>query len=141
METDPEVLPPPKADLLPAPLVGHWRICSMEVWSQEHVETLGPAYVRLDRDGAGEMTFLCVEAWLDCQLTQRDGRPAVEFSWEGSDDGDHRCGRGWLRLGDTDDAIVGRFFFHQGDNSAFTAERVAAGSVTRARRRPRRSKS
>ena len=135
---DPEVLPPPKGDVLAAQLVGQWRICSMELWSQEDVDTLGPAFVRLDRDGTGEMAFLCVEAWLDCAPAQRDGRPALEFSWEGSDDGDHRCGRGWLRVGDTDDTISGRFFFHRGDSSGFTAERVAADAVRRRRRRTRR---
>ena len=138
MEPDPEVLPPPNPALLPPLLVGHWRIREMELWSQEHVETLGPAFVRLDADGAGEMMFLCVEAWLDCEPTERDGRPALEFSWEGSDDGDHRCGRGWLCLGDTDNAVLGRFFFHRGDSSAFTAERVAADTVARRRRRTRR---
>jgi hypothetical protein len=138
MGPDPEVLAPPAPPLVLAALVGHWRIRAMELWLQEDVETLGPALVRLNRHGRGQMTFLCVQARLDCQPTERDGRPALEFSWEGSDDGDHRCGRGWLRLGDTDDSILGRFFFHQGDNSAFTAERVAADAVARRSRRTRR---
>ena len=141
MKPDPEVLPPPTTVLLTAPLVGYWRIRSMELWSQEHVETLGTALVRLDPDGSGEMTFICVKAWLDCQPTQRGGRPAIEFSWEGSDDGDHRCGRGWLCLGETDDVILGEFFFHRGDSSAFTAERAAPDTVPRGRRWTRRRHS
>jgi len=143
VEPDPEVLPPPTPDLLPDALVGYWRIQWMELWSQENVETLGPAFLRLNRDGTGEVSFLCVEGWLDCEPTQRDGMPAADFSWEGSDDGDTRCGRGWFRLTEVKDAIVGRFFFHRGDNSAFRAHRVEANAVPkrerkRSRRRPSR---
>ncbi len=58
VEPDPEVLPPAKIALLTAPLVGHWRIRSMELWSQDHIETLGPALIRLNPDGTGEMTVL-----------------------------------------------------------------------------------
>ena len=139
MEPDPEVLPPPAPVLLPASLVGHWRIQWMELWSQDDVETLGPAFIRLNKDGTGEFSFLCVQGWLDCEPTQREARPALDYSWEGADEGDPRCGRGWLRLTDADEAIVGRFFFHRGDNSAFKAHRVAANTIVkRERSRTRR---
>jgi len=139
VEPDPEVLPRPQLPKVPALLVGYWRIREMELWSREDVETMGPAFLRLDPDGSGQMMFLCVEAWLDCEPTEREGKPALEFSWEGSDDGDDRCGRGWLRLGDGSDVIVGQFFFHRGDRSRFMAQRVAAGDIVRRmRRKPRR---
>ena len=129
MTPDPEVVAPSLPDLLPDSLVGHWRIQWMELWSQEDVETLGPAYLRLNKNGTGEVSFLSVQGGLDCQPTQREARPAVDFSWEGSDDGDVRSGRGWVRLTETDDAMVGCFFFHRGDSSALKAHRVAAPGI------------
>jgi hypothetical protein len=112
----------------------------MDLWAQEHVEALGPALIRLERDGAGEISFLCVRGWLDCEPRERDGRLGVEFSWEGEDDGDHRCGRGWLRLAGTDSTLDGHFYFHRGDSSAFKAERISDDATlqrrtTRGRRR------
>ena len=35
---------------------------------------------------------------LDCRDADRDGRPGVEFSWQGSDEGDDVSGRGWAAL-------------------------------------------
>jgi hypothetical protein len=124
---DPEVLAPER-DVLPARLVGPWRISSMELWEQEDVDTMGPGRIHLNKDGTGDITFLCVQGRLDCEALERDGRPAVDFTWEGDDDGDRRCGRGWLRL-DTDEAIVGRIYFHMGDSSAFRADRATPGAV------------
>jgi hypothetical protein len=33
-------------------------------------------------------------------LWDRDGPPRVEFSWQGDDEGDEVCGRGWAALSD-----------------------------------------
>lgn len=133
---DPEVVAPER-DLLPAKLVGFWRINWMELWEQEDVEELGPAGIHLNKDGTGDIKFLCVEGGLYCEALERDGRAAVDFTWEGDDDGDRRCGRGWLRL-DTDEAIAGRVFFHMGDTSAFKAERAKEEAVRSQRRAGRR---
>jgi hypothetical protein len=40
----------------------------------------------------------------------RDGRPRAEFSWQGDDEGDDVCGRGWVALRD-DGALDGHLFF------------------------------
>ena len=50
----------------------------------------------------------------------RDGRPCVEFTWEGSDEGDQVSGRGFSTLTD-EGTLDGRIFFHLGDDSAFQA--------------------
>ncbi len=121
---------------MPAALVGVWRISWMELWSQPFVDLAGPGRIRLEADGQGEMTFIAVRAWLDCE--PRDADDVVEFSWEGTDEGDQRSGRGWVRLGEKD-GLSGRIWFHMGDASDFRAVRDTTGltNVT-PRKGPRR---
>ena len=66
--------------------------------------------------------------WIDYRLGTRDSKPAVEFSWEGRNDADPTCGRGWATI--DDDRIIGRLFFHNGDDSAFIAVRESRARGT-----------
>ncbi|HUK67848.1 MAG TPA: hypothetical protein VLW50_03675 [Streptosporangiaceae bacterium] len=59
----------------------------------------------------------------DCRDAGRDGTPGVEFSWQGSDEGDDVSGRGWAAL-NPEGTLEGRINFHLGDDSAFRAERL-----------------
>ena len=88
---------------------------------------VGAPHLRLDGHGSGTMRFLAVEVCMDYRPGERDGLPAVEFSFDGNDEGDHVSGRGWAVL--TANAIRGRIFFHDGDDSAFSATRRVAGSA------------
>jgi hypothetical protein len=54
-------------------------------------------------------------------------------SWEGEDDGDSKCGRGWAAL-EADGTLKGRFFIHRGDDSWFTAMKGVPVKKTGARR-------
>lgn len=70
-----------------------------------------------------------------CRSLQRPKRVVRRWSlvhpiFDGIDEGDHVSGRGWAEL--TGDELHGRIVFHQGDDSAFTAHRIA--HVTRQRR-------
>lgn len=49
-------------------------------------------------------------------------RTASRFSWEGQDERDHACGRGWAVV-TKDGELTGRIFLHLGDDSAFRAVR------------------
>lgn len=71
------------------------------------------------------MSFVAIDAGLDYRVVQRDGRPAVEFSFEGSDEGDRISGRGWAVL--EGDELQGRVFIHHGDDSSFAARRADEG--------------
>jgi len=55
---------------------------------------------------------------MDCLHGQRNGRPFVEFTWEGSDECNPGSGRCWVRF-EKDGSLRGRIYFHQGDNSGF----------------------
>jgi hypothetical protein len=58
---------------------------------------------------------------MDVLPADRDGSPAIEYSWEGTDEGDHVSGRGWAVLR-ADGSLSGRIYFYRGDESSFRAE-------------------
>ena len=93
----------------------------MEVWDREAIDLLGPAYIELTSNGQGSFRFIAVEGWMDTREIEHDGRPGIEFSWDGSDEMDPASGRGWAALA-ADGSLEGRIFFHMGDDSWFRAE-------------------
>lgn len=109
-----------KSPLLAAPFQGKWRIAEMDLWDDEAVDLVDQAFINI-KGQDGEMRFIAVTAWLDVRYETRGGEPLAEFSWEGVDEGDQRCGRGWLVQG-TAGRLVGHFFFHNGDDSGFVCE-------------------
>ena len=108
-------------------IIGRWRITEMDNWDQEAVDLVQPGFIEFDDDddGLGELGFIAVRGELDCRDADRDDRPGVEFSWQGSDEGDDVCGRGWAALS-LDGTLEGHIYFHLGDDSAFRAERFNA---------------
>jgi len=115
------------------PFVGRWRITDMELWAADDLDLLGPAHLTLERDGLGELGFVAIEAGLDYRIVQRDGRPAVEFSFDGSDEGNRINGCGWAVL--EGEQLQGRVFIHHGDDSGLTARRSERVAVRRDRSR------
>ena len=107
-----------------ASIIGRWHITEMDNWDQEAVDLVQPGFIEFDDDGLGSLGFIVVMGELDCRDADRDGRPGVEFSWQGSDEGDDVCGRGWAAL-NPDGTLEGHIYFHLGDDSAFRAERFS----------------
>lgn len=107
-----------KAERLAQPFQGRWRITAMDLWDKAAINLVEPGFVQVD-GAEGEMRFIVVVAWLDIRYGLRDGEPIAEFSWEGVDEGDQRCGRGWIKC-DAAGVLIGHIFFHQGDDLAFT---------------------
>ena len=114
------------------PFIGEWRIVEMEQWHCDDLDLLGAACLTLDGRGHGTMRFVAIEAAVDYRPGVRDGLPAVEFSFDGNDEGDHITGRGWAVL--TADTLRGRVFLHDGDESAFSATRQLVRRRARAAR-------
>lgn len=71
----------------------------------------------------GEFQFGYVSGGMDCRLSARDGRPCVEWTWDGNDEMDPAQGRGWAVIKDGE--LHGVIAFHQGDESGFVATRAA----------------
>ena len=100
---------------------GRWRIVETELWDQEALDLIVPAYMRFDRSSLGEMELIAIGASIDYRVEQRDGAFVLEFSWSGFDEMDATSGRAWARIdGDT---MRGKLFIHQGDESTFVARR------------------
>ena len=76
---------------------GRWRIVSTEQWDREALDLVQPAFVRFDGN-EGEFGMIAVRGWLECRYGERDLLPAVEFTWQGTDEGDECFGRGWAVL-------------------------------------------
>jgi hypothetical protein len=106
-------------------LVGKWRITSMDLWDADALDLVAPAYIEFRQDGTGGFGFIAVHGWMDCRATSTSGQPGVEFTWDGSDDGDHTSGRGWAVL-EEDGSLRGHIYFHLGDDSGFQAVREEA---------------
>lgn len=102
-------------------VVGRWRIVEAEAWGRDALDLVGPAYIRFDRDGLGEMELIAIAASVDYRVARGLDGPVVDFSWSGFDEGDPTSGRASATVdGDT---MRGRLFVHQGDECAFVASR------------------
>jgi hypothetical protein len=101
-------------------LIGRWKIW-MKTWSQNYVDEEVEGFFRFDPDKTGKFWFYCVKGEIDYREVERDGKPAVEFSWEGLDGEVPASGRGWAVI--DGDQIEGEVFMHFGLDSAFRAVR------------------
>lgn len=81
------------------------------------------AFIEFGSDGTGTFQFGLVRGWMEFRLTHRDDKPAVEWCWDGNDECDPVMGRGWAVL-EGNRTITGRIFIHQGEDSAFRAEKT-----------------
>ena len=96
----------------------------MDLWESDDIDLSGPGFIEFGPGGTGRFAFIAVDGWMDCQQVSREGRPGVEFTWEGNDEGDQVSGRGWASLQE-DGSLTGHIYFHLGDHSGFRAAPVA----------------
>jgi hypothetical protein len=104
------------------PFQGRWLIEQMDQWDVEEESEEFQPFIEFERDDTGQFQFGCVYGEIHYRLGQRDGKPGVEFSWEGHDEDEQVFGRGWAVL--DGDELNGMVFFHRGDESGFMAKRV-----------------
>ena len=109
-----------------SPLMARWQITSMSEWDEEYLNEEVQAFVEFGPGQQGEFHFGYVHGVIDYRDVVRDGKPAIEFSWDGHDEMDPAQGRGWATL--EGDRLTGMIFFHQGDASEFEADREAEGA-------------
>ncbi|MCP4547094.1 MAG: hypothetical protein GY835_11565 [bacterium] len=107
--------------------LGRWRITETTIWDQETLDLVEPASLSIEPDGTGNLNFIAVDGTADYRSRQVDGAPLLEFSWQGWDEGDQSCGRGWAVLKQSE--LRGRIFIHYGEDSAFVARRFDGRST------------
>jgi hypothetical protein len=95
----------------------------MDLWDQEALDLIRPAFIEFATQRTGRLCFIAVEGSIDWREMQRDGRSGVEFTWEGRDEDDPASGRGWAML-EEDGSLRGHLYFHLGDDSGFQAVRA-----------------
>ena len=101
---------------------GRWRIVEMDVWANDFLNEVEEAHIAFQAGSDGEIAFGALSGNLDVRYGSRDRSACAEFSWQGSDDGEDACGRGWATIG-TAGRLVGHFYIHNGDDSGFVCER------------------
>jgi hypothetical protein len=104
--------------------VGQWRVTELQGFDAEYVDLCGPAKLHVSTRGIGRMNFGAVDIELDCKMDDRDEN-MLQFSFEGGDEGDAICGRGYCLV--EGDDMVGRLFRHGSDDFGFRAKRVVKG--------------
>jgi hypothetical protein len=102
---------------------GRWRIVEMDTWDNDFIDLVEPAHLTFKGAADGEIAFGALKGFLDVRYGSRDGAACAEFSWQGHDEGDEACGRGWVALAAAG-SLVGHFFIHSGDESGFVCERA-----------------
>jgi hypothetical protein len=68
-------------------IAGRCRIVEMDLWEQETLDLVGPAFVELAPQQTGSLGFIAGGP-VDWRSVRRDGRPGAEFTWDGFDDDD-----------------------------------------------------
>ncbi len=112
--------------------VGMWRITGLDGFDAEYVDLCGPGMLDISTRGNGSMNFGAVEIILDCKTDDLDER-VLRFSYEGQDEGDSICGRGYCLL--DGEQMTGRIFRHLSDEFSFKAKRMPKNKEV-----PKRSK-
>src|SRR6266404_1911351 len=95
--------------------VGKWRIIEMDQWDLDYVDEEEPGHITFEKRGSGGFHFGRVDGSLDWRYDATIDR--VDFTFEGSDEGDQVSGRGWARV--EAKQLVGQIIFHLGDQSGF----------------------
>ncbi len=108
------------------PFLGRWRIEEMECWRREYLDLVVPAFIEFERERGGSFQFGTVVGWLDYRVMRRGETVVAEWSWEGRNDTDSACGRGWAEL--QGGGLVGHLYIHCSDDSSFRAVRAPVGS-------------
>ena len=104
--------------------IGKWRIVEMEMWDQSYIDLVTQGYILFEENDMGEFQFGTVVGALDYHIEPHAETERLEFSWSGSAELDPVSGRGWAMLNENGQ-LQGMLYFHEGDDSGFTAERSA----------------
>jgi hypothetical protein len=89
---------------------GRWRIVEMDNWDRDFVNLVEEAHLSFEGKAGGGIAFGALKGFLDVRYGARAGSACAEFSWEGYDENDPACGRGWVMI-DPAGRLVGHSTF------------------------------
>lgn len=99
-------------------LVGRWRIVEADLWDNDYLDLVEPAYVAFDEKGRGEFAFGVINATMDLEYS----RSMIFFEWVGFDEGDEVSGSGSAELDDMGLLEI-ELSFDNGDDATLKARR------------------
>ncbi len=102
-------------------IAGRWLIESMDQWDRDFIDEEVRGYFEFDTKGSGDFQFGYVHGQIDYRVSERDGKPAVDYTWDGNDEMDPAQGRGWFVL--EGEELRGKLLFHLGDDSGIVLKR------------------
>jgi hypothetical protein len=96
----------------------------MELWDADYFDSEVEAFIEFRDEGDGWFQFGMVRGAVDYRPSECDDEPnRVEWSWDGADEDDRVCGRGWAEI-EKEGTLRGKIFIHRVDESEFTARRA-----------------
>ena len=99
-------------------LVGRWRIVEADLWDNNYLDLVEPAYVAFDEKGRGEFAFGVSNATMDLEYSHS----VIFFKWVGFDEGDEMSGSGSAELDDMGLLEI-ELSFDNGDDATLKARR------------------
>lgn len=97
---------------------GKYEIVEMELWDKTDIDLTEMGYISISGK-KGNFHFICVDGQMDIRNDEKNN---FKFSWAGNDECDPASGFGEFIY--KDDLLIGRIYFHDGDDSSFLAKKI-----------------
>ena len=97
---------------------GKYEIIEMELWDKKDIDLIEMGYIRISGE-KGDFHFICVDGQMDIRTVEKNN---FKFSWDGCDECNRARGFGDFTY--KDDILIGRIYFHDGDDSSFIARKI-----------------
>ena len=85
---------------------------------KKDIDLIGTGYISI-LGKKGDIHFICVDGQMDVRNVSKNN---FKFSWDGNDECDTASGFGDFVY--KDDLLIGRIYFHDGDDSSFLAKKI-----------------
>jgi len=102
----------------PMTIDGKYEITEMELWEKKDIDLTETGYFNISGSD-GNFHFICVDGQMD--IKKQKGNH-YKFSWEGNDECTPVSGFGDFIF--QDNTLIGRIYFHDGDDSSFLSRKM-----------------
>jgi len=99
-----------------------WFIKEMDMWDKDYINMEVDGYIEIYDECNGNFQFGLVKGDIIYKINKFKNKEILKFKFTAVDELDPVAGTGWLKI-IKDGVVEGEFSFHNGDTSAFVAER------------------